>query len=55
MGGDNDDIVAPVVAGSELVLVNDALRLCLGKIGKTKVCFGGLWSVQPSAELGARN
>ena len=39
MGGDDDDIVAPVLVGSELVLVNDATRLCLGKIGETKVCL----------------
>ena len=39
MGGDDDDIVAPVLAGSELVLFNKATRLCLGKIGETKVCL----------------
>ena len=39
MGGDDDDIVAPVLVGSELVLVNDATRLCMGKISETKVCL----------------
>ena len=39
MGGDNDDIVAAVLVGLEFVLVNDDSRLCLGKIGETKVCL----------------
>ena len=41
MGGDDgdDDTVAPLQVGSELVLVNDASRLCRGKIGETKVCL----------------
>ena len=38
-GGDGGDTVAPTEVGSELVLVNDASRLCLGKIGETKVCL----------------
>ena len=40
MGGDDGvETVAPTQFGSELVLVNDASRLCRGKIGETKVCL----------------
>ena len=42
MGGDDgagDDTVAPTQFGKELVLINDASSLCLGKIGETKVCL----------------
>ena len=40
MGGDDGgNTVAPTEVGSELVLVNDASSLCLGKIGETKVCL----------------
>ena len=38
-GGDDGGTVAPTQFGSELVLVNDASRLCLGKMGETKVCL----------------
>ena len=39
MGGDDGVTVAPTQVGSELVLINDASRLCRGKIGETKVCL----------------
>ena len=39
MAGDTGIALALAQSGSELVLVNDSSKLCLGKMGETKVCL----------------